>query len=226
MLISIRLKEEHQVFADGIEPVFKRVEFFRTSCDEVPEKIFSQCAHIYCDVWKEEPWNEDFWKPEEVWADMSKELSKEGADCFIAFYITGLNYCEYENHHNLADIPVVGTEKERMMVLGFTWGYSVDMEEMRNISGNDYLDEWFISRKKMFYIDELAVKRDYRGQKLGTELSRLLINSAKDQGFKAVILRTDKKAVVAKKLYVKMGFKDLGIEDTTHPNRTYWLLEL
>lgn len=228
MSIVIRLKEEDWAFADGSQPgpVFKEVGFFRTSWDEVPEEILRSCAELYCNVWKEAPWNEDFWKPEEVLVDISKEMSRQGADCFIAFYVAGLGYCEYENKHNLSEKPIARTEEERTRVLGFTWGYPVDAKEMRDISGNNYLDRWFTLGKKMFYVDELAVKNDYRGQKIGSELSRLLIKSAKSQGFRKAILRTDKKAVAAKRLYVKMGFRDLEIEDSTYPNRTYWLLEL
>lgn len=225
--MKIVIKQEDRAFTDGnVGPALKDVGFLRTSWDEVPERIFKQCAYLYCDVWKEAPWNEDFWKPEEVLADMSREFDREGADCFIAFYIAGLHYCEYENRHNFADEPIRRTEEQRMKVLGFTWGYPVDLEEMRNISGNDYLDKCFQTRKRLFYIDELAVDADYRGQKIGSELNRLLIKSAKGQGFKTVVLRTDKKAFAARKLYVKIGFKDLEIEDSAYPNRTYWLLEL
>jgi|GEM_PF-542774 len=226
MSFKIQLRKEDQAFTDGIGPVFKDVKFFRTSWEEVPEIVFRKCAAVYCDVWREPPWNEDFWKTENVLQDMSRELARPGADCFIATYVEGLGYCEYENHHDLSQIPVRRSEEERINVLGFTWGYPVNSGEAREISGSDCLDGLFVFEEKVFYIDELAVQKFYRGQKIGAELSKLLIKSAKGQGSFKVILRTDKKATAAKKLYAKMGFRDLKTEDSNHPNRTYWLLEL
>ena len=78
----------------------------------------------------------------------------------------------------------------------------------------------------MFYVAELGVASAHRGRKIGDHLTRRLIDSAKEKGIKAVLLRTNVKAERARALYAYIGFVDLCIEDEVHKDRTYWLLRL
>lgn len=215
----------------------KQINFLRTAWDEIPLESWESCAKLYCQVWAEHPWNEHFWKEEEVLKDMEKELAKTGAEGFIAWKYGELEESGSEEDrlllhaltfmpHNLSNPMIPKKERGQKNVIGFTWGYPVNKRELREISGNNLLDYVFSETKAVFYIDELAVASKERGQNIGNELNKRLIIAAKSQGIKTMVLRTDKKAVAAKSLYSKMKFVDLGINDAAYPDRTYWKLSI
>ncbi|PID52115.1 MAG: hypothetical protein CR972_03765 [Candidatus Moraniibacteriota bacterium] len=78
----------------------------------IEQSALESCAKLYCDIWREPPWNEDFWKEENVLIDMEKQLQKDDARAYFA----------------LCDEKVVG----------FTWGYIVSPNEMNVISNTDF----------------------------------------------------------------------------------------
>lgn len=157
-------------------------------------RALRKIAELYCQIWKESPWYEDFWKPEEVMADIKKELLKGASKGFIA--------------------------TKDGEVVGFTWGYEVTKEDLREISKSNLLDYLFDVEGTYFYVDELGVDIAFRGRGLGELLSRSLI---KDLQLTCLLTRTDIKAQKARALYENLGFSDLRVKDTEHPNRTYWL---
>ncbi|MGD0577137.1 MAG: GNAT family N-acetyltransferase [Candidatus Staskawiczbacteria bacterium] len=160
-----------------------------------------KCALLYCEIFREPPWREEFWTVSQVLTDLSVEAAKPGFSGFLA----------------IADKEVVG----------FTWGYFVEKTDVRQISGHNGLDYLFASNERpLFYIDELGVKSTHRGMGFGRQLTIHLIEAAKDMGVHSVILRTSKNAERAKAVYVHAGFVDLQIEDSSHEDRTYWLLTL
>lgn len=106
-------------------------------------------AQLYCKIWQEAPWFENFWKPEEVIQDFRSEMSRQDAAGYIA---------------------VDGDE-----VVGFTHGYSVNKIELRAITGNDLLDPFVIDR--VFYVDELGVDLKYRGVGISRELTTHLLRA-------------------------------------------------
>ena len=166
------------------------------------KEILKKCAELYCQIWKEPPWSEDFWTVKRVIKDIREEMERKNAVGFLALY---------------------GDE-----VVGFIWGYEVSKEDLRQISGVDALDVLFKKRARVFYIDELGVASLFRRRGIGEQLSRTLItvvrNSCKIQCF---TFRTDIKVpAVARNLYSKLGFRDLSIRDAEHSQRTYWVLEI
>ncbi len=161
--------------------------------------VLLQWAKLYCDIWKEEPWLEDYWKPEEVVIDLFQEMMRPGAEGFLAM----LDY---------------------KVVVGFTHGYSVGRAELEEIAGSNLLDSLFINNDRIFYIDELGVDRNYRGQGIAHKLTAMLISEARRNG--PVILRTDTRAHAARHVYEKLKFKELDVHDAKYPERTYWLLEV
>ena len=159
------------------------------------------CAKLYCEIFREAPWCEEFWTVPQVMEDFSGEAAKPD---FLGLAIIDENE-----------------------VVGFTWGYTVGMLDVRQISGHNGLDFLFASNERpVFYIDELGVKPSHRGKGLGMQLTMRLVESAKANGAGSIILRTNKKAERAKSVYMHAGFKDLQIQDSSHEDRTYWLLSL
>ncbi|MEK9185131.1 MAG: GNAT family N-acetyltransferase [Patescibacteria group bacterium] len=165
----------------------------------IASNMLKQWAGLYCELWKEPPWNEDFWQPESVAEDFRKEMNNTHALAFLAIH------------------------EER--VVGFTHGYSVSKDELRLISGNDLLDELFVECERIYYVDELGVAINYRGKNIATRLTQALIQGSIKNGISSVTLRTDTQAVAARHVYEKLGFREFEIHDAAHPTRTYWFLQ-
>lgn len=168
------------------------------SLGQADEEAREQCAELYCQIWREPPWDEDFWNPSEVLQDMDKEMRKPGAEGFLA----------------IVDGKVVG----------FTWGYPVSCEELCEIGGSA-LGVLYKDCELVFYVDELGVHPEYRRRGLGSVVSEHLIKVARAKKARKVVLRTDQGAYAARALYSKLGFWDLGIRDREHPGRTYLVLD-
>jgi ribosomal protein S18 acetylase RimI-like enzyme len=176
-------------------------KIYRLSQNEIPESIIRQCAELYCEVWKEPPWNEDFWEPEEAIADIKEQSKKLNAELVISLnQDNGQSFCT-----------------------GFTWGYQVTIDELRSISTSTDLDELFRSHRSVYYADELGVEIESRRKGAGLLLSELLLDQFQKSGAECVVLRTDEKAVAARNLYRKIGFQEIPVRDGKYPTRTYWL---
>ena len=163
--------------------------------------LIENCAKLYCEVWKESPWNEDFWVASEVLKDISRELSKRNAVGLLAI-------------------------DDQDDVIGFTWGYSVSEADMRKISGGNDFSHIVNVNGGAFYIDELGVDSGNRGVGIGMALSQRLIVEVEKRGVSSIFLRTDEKAVAAKALYQKLGFRELPVRDKKYHGRTYWVKEI
>lgn len=172
---------------------------------EFEEKEYQKVADLYCDIWKEPPWNEDFWTTEKVISDIQKEMAHPWATMLIITVMNGSlqNKCA-----------------------GFTWGYEVSLNDLREISGTDALDKIFSNGKRVFYIDEFGVRSVVRNQGIGKRLSNTLVQRAQDIGCTIITLRTDIEAQAAKAVYSKIGFEEINVHDTQYKRRTYWLKKL
>ena len=166
----------------------------------MPTDVLWKWAECYCQIWKEEPWNEYFWKPESVISDFRAEMSRPQSSGFIAM--------------------------QGKDVVGFTHGYSVCAEELSVIAGSELLNELFETDKRIFYIDELGVAMNHRGHGVSKLLTQALLNSVRKNELNTVVLRTDVKAEVARHVYEKLGFKEYAVHDTNYPDRTYWVLQI
>lgn len=74
------------------------------------------------------------------------------------------------------------------------------------------------------YIDTLAVHPDHRGKALGTRLLQFIIEQKVEQEGRALGLLVDKNNLMAKKLYLKLGFRKVG--ERTLVNHPYDHLQL
>ena len=187
----------------------------RDDCEDVPtfycqtleyfgpcEYVRQQCAELYCKIWQEPPWCEDFWKPQEVLQTLREEIQRPDAKCYMAI------------------------RTEQLIVIGFTWGYSVDRQELTEIAGGSQLDFITENTPSVFYIDELGVDPASRHNRVGSSLTKELIGHAQKCGHRRIIVRTDLRAVPARKLYSRFGFTELDVKDGRHDNRNYWLLDI
>jgi len=166
------------------------------SLKQAGKKRRRECAKLYCEIWREPPWDEDFWDPEGALKDMDREMKRPGAVGFLALI--------------------------NKKVVGFTWGYAVSQDELCEIGGNAL--SILFDGSKVFYVDELGVQALYRRKGIGESLSLYLINEAKKKA-EIICLRTDQRAYDARSLYAKLGFKDTGIKDQTYDDRTYLVLK-
>lgn len=164
------------------------------------KNTLEKCAQLYCAIWREPPWNEDFWKTEDVLQDLAKELSEP-----------------------FAQIVLASAQEE---IIGFTWGYQVSKEKMAEISGNNQLDYLFTRNARIFYVDELGVGSEFRQRGIGEKLSRELLRLAKKDSTNLVLLRTDVLATSARILYEELGFQELPVRDKKYPDRSYWMLAI
>ena len=164
------------------------------------EDLLQRCAKLYCEIWKEPPWNEDFWEPEGVMQDLRRGLSMPCVEGFLSLH--------------------------DFTVTGFTWGHAVSRREMEVISTGSKLDYLFLNSGRVFYVDELGVASSFRHIGIGETLTKTLLVAAREHDIRAITLRTNKNAHAARKLYQKIGFRDLMVEDGKHPDRTYWVLAL
>jgi len=178
----------------------KNVSVERVDMNTICPKLTKQWAECYCEIWKEAPWNENFWQPESVIADFRKEMQNRDATAFLAI------------HNGL--------------VVGFTHGYSVNRQELQSIAENNQLDSIFEEKGRIFYVDELGVTAQYRGNRISIALTTALMEAVQTSGIKIFVLRTDTKAVAARYVYQKLRFKELDVRDTAYPERTYWFLDI
>jgi ribosomal protein S18 acetylase RimI-like enzyme len=163
--------------------------------------LAKSCAELYCRIWKEPPWNEDFWRPEDVMINFRKDLAMPEASCWFS-------------------------TNDSDGLLGFSWGYEVDSKGLNKVVGDDRLEYLFEHDSKLFYVSELGVDADKRQKGVGKRLTQLLLSDALAAGFRYTILRTDLRATPARTLYSHLGFQELPILDSRHASRSYWLLQM
>jgi ribosomal protein S18 acetylase RimI-like enzyme len=167
----------------------------------VGERLLRETARLYCDIWKEPPWCEDFWKIEDVMQDIENQSRKKNAILLVAL----------DDQEN---------------VIGFTWGYQINSDELSKISGHNY-EFWdnITGKDGIFYVDEFGVRSDWRGNGVGQNLAVELINKIPRSEIKVATLRTDVGAKPARTVYEKIGFRELPIRDKKHQDRSYWLMK-
>ncbi len=178
----------------------KDTSIVRVDMNTCPLEMLQQWAECYCEIWKEPPWNEDYWRPHEVVNDFKGLMLKPDASAFLAI--------------------------QNGSIAGFTLGYSANREELQVIAGNSMMDQLFEKYARVFYIGELGVAAQYRGQRISPILTAALIQAAQNSGIKGIVLRTHMKAYAARYVYKKLAFAELDVHDTKYPERTYWLLDV
>jgi len=163
------------------------------------QEQFLGLARLYCQIWKEPPWNEDFWTVEGVMNDLEEQSQKPNA-------------------------IVLATTNGNQEIIGFTSGYEINIVDISEISGIPR-ETWenIIGGDNLFYIDEFGVKKDYRKHGVGGILVQRLLEEIAKRNIRSITLRTDISAIPARKVYSVAGFKELPLRDVAHKDRSYWL---
>lgn len=159
-----------------------------------------QVAELYCQIFSEEPWEESY-DAEQVLKTMTEHFARLGAETL--------------------------TFVENGTPIGFAWMYEISKNDLRE--GTRYLpalDFLFKDGKRVFYFQEVGVKKGSRRQGIGERLTRELLQRAKERGVNFVILSTSRKATPIRSMIQKIGFRDSGIiRLPAELNRTYWFFE-
>ncbi|ANK59953.1 GNAT family N-acetyltransferase [Loigolactobacillus backii] len=120
-------------------------------------------------------------------------------------------------------------------VVGVAFGYPAEAEVHIDDALKVYLpelgadpnDKVFTDKEAFpgeWYLDTLSVAENQQHQGVGTELLKAIPDLAKKQGFNKVGLNVDVANPNAKKLYLKMGYKKVGM--TTLSGHSYEHMQL
>ncbi len=178
------------------------VLFCPLNLNHLSKDLLEECASVYCRIWKEPPWNENFWTVPGVMEDLRREMAKDGAAGFLSL-----------------------SWSKRTEVTGFSWGYRVNAEQLADLASDPEIKKFFNPGEMAFYIDELGVSPGYRDRGIGKSLTGLLVGQALYRRAGKIFLRTDKKAKAARSVYSDLGFRELDLMDGSYKERSYWLLD-
>jgi GNAT superfamily N-acetyltransferase len=131
----------------------------------------------------------EFWPRDQVLKDLRRELSIQGASCWVAF------------------------DQGRMV--GFTHGYPVALTALDQHLGlagvADAVVGAFGPIGRVAYQDELGVVKDYRGQGIAHELVRRRLADFRAQGLKVGVVRTMSHPPSVTYLWnLKQGYLEVG----------------
>ena len=160
-----------------------------------------EAAKLYCPVFKGSPWNEHFTVPQ-VMAIMNEQFKRN-------------------------NIIALATILDGALV-GFAWMYQIFKNDLkRGTRFSPKLKDFFENQNKVFYLQEVGVKEEFRRQHIGERLIQEIIKRGKEKGGELVILSTNCEAKAITAMIQKIGFKNTGI---TRPpkklGRSYWMLKL
>ncbi|MCW1296075.1 MAG: GNAT family N-acetyltransferase [Candidatus Parvarchaeota archaeon] len=214
-----------------------------------------ELARCYIEIWRDEPWNEDrkcptcdegknnfgrnfrntfcpvdgtrlvpYWTIRRVLKDLSKELNKKDATCLIA-ETTGKRIYRYFDNRALCTKKSGIKKVDKDTIIGFTWGYGIDKEEIFRLTKSvELLD--LLENERVAYIDEIGVLNDFRALGIGEELCNSLIWKFNKKRYNSILTRTNPRAEAAISLFKKLGFKDTSIKDPVYNERIYLLKRL
>ena len=163
--------------------------------DTADEQALRSAAEMFCAVYKEEPWNEE-WDPDEVIRMLQDATVEEGG--VLIFALSGTK------------------------VVGITFGRFIQTQEIEQRIGQDPMLS-LSGREKLYYVSEVSVDYEARRHGIGRALTAKLIETAESLGAKRFILRTNVNAIPARTLYAKAGFVETDWSDIEFPDRTYWI---
>ena len=166
------------------------------------DQLMGKVAELYAEIFKEKPWVENF-QPDEVMKFMIEQFYKPRT------------------------VIALAAVKNRKVV-GFSWMYEIfedDLKEDTRYSSE--LGFLFEGQKRVFYLQEIGVKKELRRQDIGEKLAHKILKKAKAKGANFIVLSTNSKARSAQSLFSKVGFQNSGIvRPPKELGRAYWTLQL
>jgi len=164
-------------------------------------QIMKEAAKLFIEIFQEEPWREKF-KLTQVMKIMKEQFNKS------------------------KDVALAVLKDNK--VIGFAWMYEIlesDLE--KNTRYSPELNFLFKKQKRVFYFQEIGVKKELRKQGIGVKLIREVLRIGKEKGANIVVLSTNTRAQSAVLMFSKIGFQNSGIiRPPKELGRTYWILEL
>jgi len=185
--------------------------------DKDSAEIQGKWARLSRQIWLRRPWRYNFTLERLLWG-LGRNMGKPFSKAYAAL-----------------------TDEES--IVGFTIGYKISRQELRDISKTKNLDRLFSSAwwgriirwirrvlkipQEVFYIAEFGVDPNRRGERIGQSLANAILAAVReDRIFKAIVLRTEEEALAARHIYALAGFREMGIRDGGRPGRTWWILWL
>ncbi len=101
-------------------------------------------------------------------------------------------------------------------IVGFRWAYELKPEQFPFLP---------IERGEAMYGDELALKKEFRGNGIATEMMRMSLEFAQNRGYKNFWGRTDRNSKT-NPIYRRLGYVFSGIEDPKLKGRLYFMKDL
>lgn len=164
-------------------------------------RIKEEVAAVFCEVFCEKPWSDDP-EPGEAMKDLNRQFKKPNALTLAA--------------------------KRKGKVIGFAWMYELFKDDLGKEERHSLrLKQFFEGNKRIFYLQQLGVKKDFRRNGTGKHLVKKIIQKARARKGDTLILSTCIKAGAMISLLKKMGFQDTGIMRPPQKlERTYWTFQL
>lgn len=132
----------------------------------------------------------------------------------------------FEHFERSGAIALAALEKGK--VIGFAWMHEIFESELGIGEGKFSLElkPLFKERKRVFYIRDIGVKKELRGQGIGEKLLRELLEKGKKKGATTVVLSTypDEKNP-AFRLYLRIGFNPLSVQPPKESRKFYMACE-
>lgn len=164
--------------------------------EQVPTDLLHSATTHYCEVWKEPPWLED-WNRQEVFDFLNTIKERPG---------------------NVMILAETGGR-----VVGISAGWSMSFDRLSELAK---AAQWSrdLESARIFYVAELCTDPMIRGHGIGTRISSIMLQTARNTGHDRFALRTHVEAFPAHHVYAKLGFSQTGFFDAELPDREYWLL--
>lgn len=110
-------------------------------------------------------------------------------------------------------------------LVGYTWGYPVNEQELQVISnGATELTRYSEGVQTLWWIDTTGVLKSFRKQGVARALARKLIEKVRGFGFTYMISRTEFDSV--RRMRKELGFKRTGISDRKDEEADFYVLAL
>ena len=178
----------------------KAGEILIRSFEEADRTAF---VSLYQQVFAEPPWNET-WTREAVDKEISEYFGQRSLHFVLAFLAP--NNGQDSNNRHTGEL------------VGFSVAYELNLEHFSFLSG-------VFESGEAINGDELGVRSDLRGKGIATALIIARMEDMSEAGYSYLVGRTHVESKMVP-LYIKLEFKNTGIQDSTYPNRFYFVREL
>jgi len=184
------------------------------------EADFQQLSIVYLSAFAEPPWDE-YMKCIKCGINYGiKEVERKESSCKKCSSKLKLEYF-WSPEEIKKDLDFALSKSSNIILvadmggelIGTVWGYEIPLDKFPFLRG--------IAKEKANYMDEIAVKGNWRMRGLGTSLGTEYLEQLARKNIPEVILRTDERNTASMGLFCKLGFENTGIRDPQFDWRVY-----